>query len=69
MAEIIGFDENSKSRITCKKSYSEPGCGAIIAYNRTDIKEYHGKDYSGGSDGREWIVCPNCQKQIILRSW
>jgi len=45
------------------------GCGHTIAYVLNDIKEYHGRDISGGPDGREWIVCPNCNKDIILRSW
>jgi predicted RNA-binding Zn-ribbon protein involved in translation (DUF1610 family) len=44
-------------------------CGHTIAYVLNDVKEYHGTDYSGGPDGREWIVCPNCNKDIILRSW
>jgi hypothetical protein len=45
------------------------GCGATIAYVPNDVKSYSGSDYSGGPDGHEWIVCPNCRKRIIIRTW
>lgn len=44
-------------------------CGATLEYVSNDVKEYHGRDWSGGPDGREWIVCPNCHKDVTLRSW
>jgi len=31
-------------------------------------KEYHGVDYSGGSDGKEWIDCPQCSHEVILKA-
>lgn len=48
-----------------------PHCGRTIGYFKSDIKEYHGTDISGGPDGREWIVCPGkgCGEDITLRSW
>lgn len=63
--KVIGFDESitPRLRVTCR------GCGAIIQYTTYEVQSYSGKDYSGGSDGREWIVCPNCGTPIILRSW
>ncbi len=69
MATIIGYDETKKSRFTCTGSVTKPGCGAIVEYTQSDIKTYSGKDYSGGSDGREWVDCPGCSKQYVLRSW
>ncbi len=53
----------SEQRCTCK------GCGAVVGYVNNDIKEYHGRDISGGPDGHAWVVCPQCSRQIILRSW
>ena len=44
-------------------------CGVILEYTPNDVQEYHGKDYSGGPDGQEWIDCPNCNKKVIIRSW
>lgn len=52
-----------KKRCVCK------GCGATLEYVPNEIKSYHGRDMSGGPDGREWIVCPNCNKDVTLRSW
>jgi len=46
-----------------------PHCGAKLEYVQNDVKEYRGKDYSGGPDGQTWIDCGNCSKQIILTSW
>lgn len=69
MAQVVGYDNSAKSRITCKSSPYRIGCGAIIEYTKNDVKSYSGTDYGGGSDGREWIVCPGCGGDITLRSW
>lgn len=45
------------------------GCGAKLEYVKNDVQKYSGTDWSGGPDGREWIVCPNCSKQVTIRSW
>jgi len=44
-------------------------CRSLIGYVPNDVKRYDGTDYSGGADGHEWIVCPHCGKNIVLRSW
>lgn len=62
MPRVIAEIPRKEKTIVCN------GCGYTIAYVINDIKEYHGTDYSGGSDGKEWIDCP-CGKQIIIRSW
>lgn len=69
MATVVGYDNSAKSRITCKSSSYRIGCGAIVEYSRLDVKEYRGTDYSGGADGRDWIVCPGCGAEIVLKSW
>lgn len=63
MAKVIGFDETVKPKVMCH------GCGAIIEYSKVEVQEYHGKDYSGGSDGMTWITCPNCGDKAIISSW
>jgi len=44
------------------------GCGATLEYVPNDIQSYSGTDYSGGPSFSEWIECPNCHKQVILKS-
>lgn len=63
MATVVGWDKSVTKKCTCRN------CGAIVEYLKAEIQEYHGKDYSGGPDGRTWIVCPNCSDTIILTSW
>lgn len=69
MVKVIGFDEAAKSRITCKGNSSNPGCGAINEYTQNDTKSYEGRDISGGPDGRIWINCGNCGKELTIRAW
>jgi hypothetical protein len=63
MAEVVGQAMSVAKRATCH------GCGAVVRYYRNDIRRYEGRDISGGPDGREWVDCPQCSKQITLRSW
>ncbi len=44
-------------------------CGATLEYVPKDVQKYSGKDYSGGPDGYTWIVCPNCNEEVVLTSW
>jgi hypothetical protein len=69
MVTVVGWDESAKSRKTCKGTSTNPGCGAIVEYDKNDIKEYNGTDYSGGPDGQRWVDCPNCKKRLVLESW
>ena len=48
-----------------------PHCRSLISYVPNEVQEYSGRDYSGGPDGRTWVVCPasSCGKQITLTSW
>ena len=63
MAKVIGFNELLKKRCSCKQ------CSAIIEYTPGEVKENRGRDYSGGPAGREWIICPNCGKEVTIKSW
>jgi RNase P subunit RPR2 len=63
MVQIVGNDPQAVKRTTCRN------CAAVLEYTPSEVKEYHGKDYSGGSDGKEWIDCPRCGTQVVLRSW
>ncbi len=44
-------------------------CGARLEYTPNDVRAHHGTDYGGGPDGCEWVVCPNCNKDAVIRSW
>ena len=44
-------------------------CGSLLEYAPEATKEYRGTDYTGGDDGRIWIVCPVCKKDVTLESW
>ena len=44
-------------------------CGATLEYVPNDVKRRDGTDYSGGPDGCEWVDCPSCNKQAVVRSW
>ena len=63
MARVIKKGKPKEKKVICND------CGSTIGYTKNDIKVYSGTDISGGPDGQEWIVCPDCGKNIILRSW
>lgn len=63
MVQVVGKDQSAVKRVTCR------GCASILEYTQSEVKAYHGRDYSGGPDGKEWINCPSCGKEVILRSW
>lgn len=56
-------DPSVRKRKVCQN------CGVTVQYVPNDVKEYSGRDYSGGPDGCRWVRCPKCGKQIILESW
>ena len=63
MVRVVGQDPSIVKRTSCKN------CGAILEYTKNDVKERHGRDYSGGSDGKEWIDCPECSHEVVLKAW
>jgi len=63
MVRIIGDAPETVKQATCYN------CATRLEYTMNEVKAYHGKDYSGGSDGREWINCPKCGKEVVVRSW
>jgi len=65
MVRIVdeGPDPSVVKQVVCRS------CGAKLEYVLHDVKEYHGRDISGGPDGSEWINCPKCGKQVVLRTW
>lgn len=66
MAKVVGFDDSVKKKVTCRGT---KGCGAIIEYFPGEVKSKHGTDYGGGSDGMEYLFCPNCGEKAVIRSW
>lgn len=63
MVTIVGRDQKAVLRVTCKS------CAAILEYTKCEVLEYSGTDIGGGSDGYAWIDCPDCNCQVVLRSW
>lgn len=63
MVKVVGRDETAVKRITCRN------CASVLEYVQAEVKTYNGRDYSGGSDGMDWVDCPNCGKKAIIRSW
>ena len=63
MAKVVGRDESVVKRVTCRN------CASILEYTKNEVRSYHGTDYSGGSDGQEWVDCPNCGGRAVIRSW
>lgn len=62
MPRVIRIEEPRDKQAKCQ-------CGAVVGYHPDEVKSRHGTDYGGGPDGEEWIVCPNCNRQITLRRW
>jgi len=65
MARVIRVSPSPKVAKQCDCKH----CGARIEYVPNDLMESHGRDYSGGSAGCRWLVCPNCGKEIVTDSW
>ncbi len=63
MVKVVGRDEQAVKRITCKS------CASILEYTLNEVKKYSSTDWSGGPDGHEWIDCPTCGNEVIIRSW
>lgn len=62
--KVIGQDQSLVKKITCRH------CGAINEYLPIDVRNlYSGRDYSGGSDGRDGFNCGQCNKEITTYSW
>jgi DNA-directed RNA polymerase subunit RPC12/RpoP len=63
MVKDLGLVKDKLKEVVCGN------CSHKLLYALADVKEYHGKDYSGGPDGREWVDCPSCGNEAIIRSW
>lgn len=63
MVKVVGRDETAVKRVTCRD------CASMLEYCLYEVKSRKVSDYGGGSDGMEWVDCPNCGKKAIIRSW
>jgi hypothetical protein len=65
MVKVISTEphESVVKQVVCKH------CWATLEYVPNEVKSYHGTDMGGGPDGREWVDCPNCNKEATIRSW
>ncbi|AVH85096.1 hypothetical protein RsoM2USA_168 [Ralstonia phage RsoM2USA] len=44
-------------------------CGATLEYLPIDVQTHRSRDYSGGTDVTEYIVCPHCRQEVVIRSY
>ena len=63
MVKVVGEAPEAVKHATCSH------CAAKLEYTKSEVREKHGTDYGGGPDGREWIVCPRCGHDVVLRAW
>jgi hypothetical protein len=63
MIKVIGESPEAVKQTVCRH------CAAKLEYTPSDVKERHGTDYGGGPDGKEWIDCPRCNHEVVLRAW
>ncbi len=61
----------SEAPVIEKQVVCRAGCGRTIAYVPNDVQRRDGRDYTGGPDGEEYVLCPGagCGKKIVLRAW
>lgn len=63
MVKVIGEAPEAVKQAVCRN------CAAKLEYTQSEVKRHDGTDIGGGPDGREWIVCPRCNHNVVLRSW
>lgn len=63
MPKIVGKDQSIYKRITCKH------CASIIEYLPVEVKVLRTTDYAGGVDVREYIACPKCCREVVIKAW
>ncbi len=63
MVDVVGQDDKHVKEASCRN------CAARLRYVQSEVRSQRGTDISGGADGREWIVCPKCSADVILRAW
>lgn len=56
-------DPSVVKRIVCRN------CGVKLKYTPADVKRIDGLYYAGGPDGFEFIMCPKCERRVVIRSW
>jgi RNase P subunit RPR2 len=63
MVRVVGQDPRVLKQVTCRH------CAAVLEYTPHELKRHEGRDYSGGVDIREWIVCPRCGHEVTVNHW
>jgi hypothetical protein len=63
MVKVVGEAPEAVKQAVCRH------CAAKLEYVPKDVHRRDGKDYSGGADGQEWIDCPRCGHEVVLRAW
>lgn len=61
MPRIIGKDEKLAKQVTCH------GCASILEYYPNEKQERTYKDISQCTETIHYIVCPGCNKEVIIK--
>lgn len=61
MPKVIGHAKQLKKKVTCQS------CTAIIEYIPKEVKTQQYKDYDGGSDSYNYIICPECKIRVEVK--
>jgi len=56
-------DPEVVKRISCRH------CGVRLEYVPNDVMSRTSRDYGGGTDVTEYIVCPACTKEVTIHQW
>ena len=56
-------DHEVVKRVSCRH------CGVRLEYVPNDITKRVTKDYDGGTAVTEYITCPSCVKEVVVREW
>jgi uncharacterized protein with PIN domain len=46
-----------------------PSCGVTLQYVPNDIQNRQVSDYTGDTDTRYFIRCPECKKEVVVRGY
>lgn len=62
MIRIIGEAPGLIKQTACRN------CATLLEYTQSDVRKRTGSDYDGGRFVIEFIDCPKCSNEVILRS-
>jgi ribosomal protein S27E len=59
--EKVGQDETQKRTATCRN------CGAVLRFDRKDVKTQHLSDMAEPAGSYDYVECVQCRRQVEVR--